>query len=739
MATDLERLTVSLEANVKKFESELNKARGLAVKTLKDIERESSGIEKGLNAVLSRVGGMAGKVLGGVVAALGLDEVRKAADDYIKIVNSLKTAGVGQGQLNTVFDQLFASAQRNAVPLDALAQLYGRVSQAQTTLKASSSDLLGLTEIVAQSLRVSGTSASEASGALLQLGQSLSGGKVQAEEYNSLLDGMYPLLQAAAAGLKEAGGDVAKLTSLVKDGKVSSEAFFRAIQAGAPLLEEKLAGATLTSEQALTKLNNEFVRAVGEFDKATGASQALASAINVLAVNIGGVGQAAAGAVNGVQALIAKVGELARANAGLQRQAALDYQSERAARTDAAREMALGNAGGRERLAEERAAAISAAAEANRRAVQDFRSSEREYRNALKQTALPPSRPGGVGGGIKPVSLNDFKLPGDDKAGGGGGGADKDRATALERYVISLQKAGELAKADLATAALSNVEREKARALVEATAAAQKDHAAGLRETAELTTAERERILALADATARWKEEARRVKEAMEFTSDTLKDAFKGIVSDLMAGKSAADALASALQRVASKLADKAMDSFLDGLFRSSGGNGLFSWLFGGGGSGGSGFAPPPVRAAGGGRVSGPGTSTSDSIPAMLSNGEYVVRAAATKRNRALLDAINAGKVPRFASGGVVGSLTAMRAPQIPSGLAGRGGGGDVKVNIINRSDAAVRTERRSGGSGIALDVMIDEAVAAKLARPGSSSNRALRTGFGVQPALTRR
>jgi TP901 family phage tail tape measure protein len=44
-----------------------------------------------------------------------------------------------------------------------------------------------------------------------------------------------------------------------------------------------------------------------------------------------------------------------------------------------------------------------------------------------------------------------------------------------------------------------------------------------------------------------------------------------------------------------------------------------------------------------GGFVAGPGTSRSDSIPAMLSNGEFVVNARATRQNRALLEAMNSG------------------------------------------------------------------------------------------------
>jgi hypothetical protein len=63
-----------------------------------------------------------------------------------------------------------------------------------------------------------------------------------------------------------------------------------------------------------------------------------------------------------------------------------------------------------------------------------------------------------------------------------------------------------------------------------------------------------------------------------------------------------------------------------------------------------------------GGIIRGPGTGVSDSIPAMLSNGEFVVRAAAVKKNLALLTQINGGafvhrdKNHHYASGGYVNS-----------------------------------------------------------------------------------
>ena len=69
------------------------------------------------------------------------------------------------------------------------------------------------------------------------------------------------------------------------------------------------------------------------------------------------------------------------------------------------------------------------------------------------------------------------------------------------------------------------------------------------------------------------------------------------------------------------------------------------------------------LRKAMGGYISGPGTGTSDSIPAMLSNGEYVLRSSAVDRiGIGTLNAMNAGAVPHFADGGSVDDTIAASA-----------------------------------------------------------------------------
>ncbi len=91
------------------------------------------------------------------------------------------------------------------------------------------------------------------------------------------------------------------------------------------------------------------------------------------------------------------------------------------------------------------------------------------------------------------------------------------------------------------------------------------------------------------------------------------------------------------------------------------------------------------VGFANGGYVTGPGTGRSDSIPAMLSNGEFVVNAEATRRNRSLLEAINSND--RIPSGSAASSSSS--GATASAGLA-------PEVNIFNAppgTQANVRME----------------------------------------------
>ncbi|UEA17529.1 tape measure protein [Pasteurella canis] len=83
------------------------------------------------------------------------------------------------------------------------------------------------------------------------------------------------------------------------------------------------------------------------------------------------------------------------------------------------------------------------------------------------------------------------------------------------------------------------------------------------------------------------------------------------------------------------------------------------------------------VTAATGGYITGPGTGTSDSIPARLSNGEYVIRAASVSRYGVdFLHAINRGQLRKYNTGGLVSmpKVSASREPRLTQAMQDNGG-----------------------------------------------------------------
>ena len=294
----LHSLSVAIEANTKGIEKALKRVEkqlsgGLGtVKAKKDVASLETALAKADRRLAGFGAGLGRQLvpsLGAIGAALGTGAVIKYAEAWTGAKNSLAVAGVTGAKQAEVLERLYDAAQANAAPITALADLYGKAAQASDNLGASQEELLRFSGGVATALRVAGTSAGAASGALTQLGQLLGSAKVQAEEFNSLNDSARPILIAVAHGLDAAGGSVSKLKALVNEGKVSGQQFFQAFLKGLPEVEKMAANATQTIEQGMIKVGNALTKFIGSSDESLGASQRLVSGLNALADNFDAV------------------------------------------------------------------------------------------------------------------------------------------------------------------------------------------------------------------------------------------------------------------------------------------------------------------------------------------------------------------------------------------------------------------------------------------------------------------
>lgn len=158
-----------------------------------------------------------------------------------------------------------------------------------------------------------------------------------------------------------------------------------------------------------------------------------------------------------------------------------------------------------------------------------------------------------------------------------------------------------------------------------------------------------EKVRLMNEALQKYDEEQQKINtiSKIQQTSNQLAKDFSGAITDWITGaQSFGDAMKSILKQLIAQLIQAAIYATIVAACTGGGGGFAARWK----GAFGKAFAS-------GGSVAGPGTGTSDSVPAMLSNGEYVLNAQAVDRlGVPFLNGLNTGRLRGFASGGLVGS-----------------------------------------------------------------------------------
>lgn len=201
------------------------------------------------------------------------------------------------------------------------------------------------------------------------------------------------------------------------------------------------------------------------------------------------------------------------------------------------------------------------------------------------------------------------------------------------------------------------------------------------------------------------------------------------------------------LQAIQRMYAEAVAKSIMGALFPATGGMGASSGsggnsLFGTDYSGND-WLTPYLHLAEGGPVFGPGTSTSDSVLAALSNGEFVINAAAVRQiGLDTLNRINSGEafrmqLPRFAEGGLVegDDGTQMDIPKLAStafgvsmGKFAANFGASYNPTIVNRTNVQI------DGNGLANNFkgMINATVKTQIDKKLQDESTMMRAMLGL-------
>lgn len=208
-----------------------------------------------------------GNILSGLITLQSISLVIQYADAWAKLTNNIRIFAKNEAELITIRSKLFDISQRTRTELTSQVTLYNRLKIAQKDLGISESGILKITESVGYALGVTSTSALEARGSLIQLGQALGSGIVRAEEFNSINEGTPKVMQAIAQAFNMTRS---QLRTLVLDGKILSSDFSNALIVMSDNLKKEYGAVNQTIRQSFINIKSQLQRLVGEIGKSTG-------------------------------------------------------------------------------------------------------------------------------------------------------------------------------------------------------------------------------------------------------------------------------------------------------------------------------------------------------------------------------------------------------------------------------------------------------------------------------------
>ena len=226
------------------------------------------------------------KTLGMLGIALGVNQLKQYADTYTDLKQKVELATQSQSQAKVVMDQLYQISRDSRQSWEGVTSVYTGVSRAARDLGASQQDVLKFTDVFSKSLTISGTSAENARGAMMQLSMAMAQGGLTSRTFMTIMRSAPSLLQIVANNIKGTGGSIENLRQMMINGTVSGRDLFEAVLRGSDDVNKQFKKTFPTLSQAIGDLSDAMMKWFGESATGSGIIAGLVAALDFLSSHI---------------------------------------------------------------------------------------------------------------------------------------------------------------------------------------------------------------------------------------------------------------------------------------------------------------------------------------------------------------------------------------------------------------------------------------------------------------------
>lgn len=235
-------------------------------------DRFNQSISAGTNSA-----NMLKSVVAKIGTAIGIKKLVGISDEFVSATARLNLMNDGLQTTQELQNRIFASAQRSRAVYSDTVSTISRLGILAGKAFTSNNEVIAFAELMNKNFIVGGASATEQASAMYQLTQAMASGRLQGDEYRSIIENA-PLL---AKSIEDYMINVQKAEGTMKDwaseGLLTANVIKAALFNSADEIEERFANMPMTWSQVWTIAMNRAIM----------ASQPLLEGINYLAQNWG--------------------------------------------------------------------------------------------------------------------------------------------------------------------------------------------------------------------------------------------------------------------------------------------------------------------------------------------------------------------------------------------------------------------------------------------------------------------
>lgn len=258
------RLMDGYSTTLNKFINSVNKAATEVLRTSKNTDGFNDSLNR-TNRAASIASAGIGKLAGAVASLAAAKKTVDLTDTYTNTNARLEMITSSLSEQKALQQDIFAAANRARGGYDSMANAVAKMRMLAGESFGSNQEAIGFTELLQKSLKVSGASSGEQDSAFLQLTQAMAAGKLQGDEFRSIMENAPMVANAIAEYMGKTKGELKELSS---EGAITADIIKNAMFAAADDINAKFDSMPMTFADTWTRIRNAGTQAFsGVFQK----------------------------------------------------------------------------------------------------------------------------------------------------------------------------------------------------------------------------------------------------------------------------------------------------------------------------------------------------------------------------------------------------------------------------------------------------------------------------------------